>query len=155
MESVRRATSYDVPTLLGLAHALHAELRPQRGGEWWFDTALPYEVSIHAYESLVASPHHCVLVGMIDDAIIGFGVCERQTTRAGSHRAVIHELYVEPDARAIGVGELMLDEITSWAIEMQCRGIDAIALPGARETKNFFETAGMTARMLVVHRDLP
>jgi hypothetical protein len=31
-------------------------------------------------------------------------------------------------------------------------GIDAFALPGMRETKNFFEGSGFTARLLVMHR---
>lgn len=35
-----------------------------------------------------------------------------------------------------------------------CLGIDALALPGNRETKNFFEASGLTARAIVVHRSL-
>jgi hypothetical protein len=33
-------------------------------------------------------------------------------------------------------------------------GIDALALPGDRATKNFFETFGLKARAIVVHRSL-
>jgi hypothetical protein len=33
-------------------------------------------------------------------------------------------------------------------------GIDAVALPGMRETKNFFEAAGLVARAIVVHKAL-
>ena len=33
-------------------------------------------------------------------------------------------------------------------------GIDSLALPGDRETKNFFETFGLKARAIVVHRSL-
>jgi hypothetical protein len=35
-----------------------------------------------------------------------------------------------------------------------CVGIDALALPGNRQTKNFFESFGFTARAIVVHRRL-
>ena len=33
-------------------------------------------------------------------------------------------------------------------------GIDGFALPGDRETKNFFERFGLTARAILVHRSL-
>jgi hypothetical protein len=52
------------------------------------------------------------------------------------------------------VGEALLDAAMAFGREHACRGIDSYALPGARETKNFFETAGMKARLLVVHAPL-
>ena len=48
----------------------------------------------------------------------------------------------------------MLDQIFPWAAEHGCRGIDAIVLPGMRESKNFFEMFGLVARAIVVHRAL-
>ena len=33
-------------------------------------------------------------------------------------------------------------------------GIEALALPGDRATKNFFEAQGMVARAIIVHRQL-
>ena len=53
---------------------------------------------------------------------------------------------MEPEAREVGVGELLLDTVLRWAEARGCFGIDSIVLPGNRETKNFFETAGMVAR---------
>ena len=47
-----------------------------------------------------------------------------------------------------------MDLLVAWAQERGAVGIDALALPGDRHTKNFFETFGLTARALVVHRDL-
>ena len=35
-----------------------------------------------------------------------------------------------------------------------CVGIDAIALPGHRAAKNFFEAHGFTARALAMHHQL-
>ena len=40
------------------------------------------------------------------------------------------------------------------AIEHGAVGIDSFALPGDRETKNFFETQGMVARLIHVYRPL-
>jgi hypothetical protein len=47
-----------------------------------------------------------------------------------------------------------MDAIVAWAEAAGCVGIDSLALPGNRETKNFFETFGLVARAIVVHRPL-
>ncbi len=44
--------------------------------------------------------------------------------------------------------------LIAWCEEHGCAGIDAVALPGNRATKNFFERYGLTARALLVHRRL-
>ena len=49
----------------------------------------------------------------------------------------------------------MLEAIVAWGTDRGAVGVDAIVLPGARDTKNFFETFGLKARALVVHRALP
>ena len=47
-----------------------------------------------------------------------------------------------------------MDLLIAWCEEHRCTGIDAVALPGNRATKNFFERFGLTARALLVHRRL-
>ena len=47
-----------------------------------------------------------------------------------------------------------MDLLLEWCRSRGCVGIDAVALPGDRHTKNFFETFGLTARAIVVHRNL-
>ena len=54
----------------------------------------------------------------------------------------------------MGVGEAMMELVLAWCDERGCRGVDSLALPGDRETKNFFERFGLTARAIVVHRAL-
>jgi hypothetical protein len=49
----------------------------------------------------------------------------------------------------------MLDLVTEWAASNDATGLDAIALPGMRDTKNFFERFGLTARAITVHKKLP
>ena len=65
---------------------------------------------------------------------------------------MIKELFVEPEARSVGIGEALLMFMLDAARKRNALGIEALALPGDRETKNFFETQGMSARALVVHR---
>ena len=59
---------------------------------------------------------------------------------------------MEPDAREVGAGEAMMNAVLDWAASMRCRGVDATALPGDRQTKNFFESFGLVARAISVHR---
>ena len=48
----------------------------------------------------------------------------------------------------------LVGAIVEFCAERGCVGVDALALPGHRAAKNFFETHGFTARSLVMHRTL-
>ena len=41
--------------------------------------------------------------------------------------------------------------LLEWCRDQGCRGVDALALPGMRATKNFFEESGFSARLIVMH----
>ncbi len=107
------------------------------------------------FAELLARDDAIVLAGTIDDVVVGYGTLELETLRDGRVLALIGDLYVEPDARAVGVGEAMATELVARATAAGCIGIDVFALPGHRATKNFFERAGFTARALVMHKPLP
>ena len=66
---------------------------------------------------------------------------------------MIGELFVEREARAVGVGESIVELLVAFCTDAGCIGIDAAALPGARQAKNFFERSGFTARALVMHHN--
>ena len=48
-----------------------------------------------------------------------------------------------------------MDDLVAWCRDRGCVGVDSLALPGDRATKNFFESFGLVARAIVVHRPLP
>ena len=67
---------------------------------------------------------------------------------------MVRLVYVEEPARTVGVGEAMLhgvlEEMRSWGL----RRFDALVSPGHRLAKNFFESAGFSARLIkMYHRD--
>ena len=72
----------------------------------------------------------------------------------GTALGAIVDLYVEAEVREVGIGEALMGAVVAWCDERGCIGIDGWALPGDRETKNFFETFGFTARGIVVHHRL-
>lgn len=89
-----------------------------------------------------------VLVGCIGEEVVGHAVV---TCGPGDPTAELRELYVEPGARQVGVGSALLEAARAVARAQGCTGLDAIALPGDRATKNFFEDHAMVARAIVVH----
>ena len=129
---------------------MRAELRDTRGGELWSTREARVEPIAH----LLDRDDTCVAVGTITDTVVGYGIVTLETLRDGSCIGVIGDLYVEPDARAVGVGEAIADALIAFCRDAGCRGVDATALPGARAAKNFFERAGFTARALTMHKQL-
>jgi GNAT superfamily N-acetyltransferase len=154
MESARRATLDDLDDLERLATEGDLHMRALRGGLLWSLTLGHRAPLRDSLEARVRDPDQLTLVGCIDDVIVGYGNVRLEALADGGQLGVITELFVTREARAVGVGEAVMDELLAWCTERGCVGIDAVALPGDRDTKNFFETFGLTARAIVVHRNL-
>jgi GNAT superfamily N-acetyltransferase len=153
-EAVRGATPEDLPAIVALADELRAELTPMRGGRLWsVREARPGPAEV-AYGALLADPDACVVVGTLDGVVVGFGVVTVEPLADGGKLGVVKELFVDIEARAVGVGEVMLEHLVGFCDREGCVGIDAFALPGHRAAKNFFEESGFTARAIVMHHVL-
>jgi len=72
----------------------------------------------------------------------------------GGRLGVVDDLYTEAGIRELGLGEVTMQALVDWCAEQGCFGVDSLALPGDRHTKNFFESFGLVARAIVVHRSL-
>lgn len=154
MESARPATTADVARLVELAHALRVELEEERGGPLWATREARAEPLEHAFGALLDRADAAVLVGTFDDVVVGFGAAHVEVLRDESRLGIVDEIYVEPEARAVGVGETLVGELVAFCRAAGCAGVDATALPGHRQAKNFFERAGFSARLLVMHKSL-
>jgi GNAT superfamily N-acetyltransferase len=88
------------------------------------------------------------VVAEVDSVIVGFATLH--FTQVDSERvARIVRIFVTPPARRVGVGDALITAAKSAAREQRCTRIDALSLPGDRETKNLFERNGLTARLIV------
>jgi ribosomal protein S18 acetylase RimI-like enzyme len=154
MEGSRPATVEDLPRIAELAELAREELVPMKGGALWSAREAIAEPFEDAYSALIDRDDALVVVGTVDEMIVGFGVVALERLRTGETLGVISDIFVEPGARAVGVGEAMADDLVAFCVTRGCTGIDALALPGHRTTKNFFEGSGFTARALVMHRSL-
>ena len=154
MEAVRAATPDDLPPIAALVQALRAELAPMRGGGIWSVREARSGAPAEVYRGLLDDPAACVVVGTIDDVVVGFGVVTVEALSDGRRLGVVSELFVDAEARAVGVGEAMLEALVGFCTKEGCAGVDAFALPGHRAAKNFFEESGFTARAIVMHHSL-
>jgi len=155
VEAARGATADDIDAVVELARALRAELRELRGGALWeIREARPEPLEV-AFRAWIDDPDAYVVVGTLDEhAVVGYAVVQIETLRDATLLGVITELFVDGDARGVGVGEAIANLLIEFCENARCVGIDATALPGHRAAKNFFERSGFTARAITMHRRL-
>ena len=151
MEMARPARAVEVPRLAELAATAAAEAAAFRGGELLTHGLRREDPdAVRTWlEGYLSAADRLLLAGTIDEAIVGVAaVHARSDPPVGSFDL----LYVEPDARGVGVGAAVVEAGTEWLRAEGCTGVDVVALPGVRATKQFLEGAGMLARLIVMHR---
>lgn len=152
--TARPATVDDLAEISTLCQTGLEELRPNRGGSLWARREArrpPIDLSIRSTHD---DPAGFLGVGTIDETIVGYVGVTVITLHDGTLVGDLTDIYVLPDARGVGVGEELMTLVIDWCTQHDCIGIDSIALPGDRATKNFFEGFGMVARAIRVHRSL-
>lgn len=98
-----------------------------------------------------------VLVGGIDLVVMGYLVARKSISVAESSTektATVEQVFVTHDARNLGVGDALVSATLDWANEQKLTALDALALPGDRETKNLYERSGLVARLITVTKKL-
>lgn len=155
MDAVARpAAAEHVGVIAQMAAEAVAEQDDARGGWVWSRREVrerPFEESVAAD---LDDPDSAVWIGEIDGAPVGYAVATVESLQTGEVLGRVTDLYVTQGAREVSVGEALIGELLQWCAERGCVGVDSMALPGNRATKNFFETFGFTARLLVLHRSL-
>jgi GNAT superfamily N-acetyltransferase len=150
-EACRPATLADVGRVAELARAAIAELAPMRGGQIWRAREARVEPVEDGLGALLDDADARFVVATIDEVVVGYAVVHLESLADGSVLGVVDDIFVEEEARQVGLGELMMGDLMPWCEERKCVGMDAMALPGHRATKNFFEESGFTARQLIMH----
>lgn len=150
----RPAAESDLDIVVALARSAIDELRPLRGGAIWAELDARAEPLDAAIAAETTASDHVVIVGTIDDTVVGYAAAHERRLHRGAAIARITDLYVMPDARGVGVGEQLLLAVEGWARGRGHTGLDSLALPGDRNTKNFFESFGLVARAIEVHRSI-
>lgn len=153
MHAARVATEDDLARLARLLHDAIEQTPGTRAGHLYGfppRSESPEQRLLQAMRSEAA----VVITGLLDGYAAGVALAHIDDNMPGGRLAIIEELYVEPEAREVGVGEALLDACTDWAKTMGCSGIEVDALPGARSAKNLAERSGFTARRITLFRPL-
>jgi len=149
----RVATSDDIELIAQLYESAAAEQAALREA-WPIADGLAEPVNETLAGVLTDDDAHLV-VGTIDEVVVGFALStldELLPQAEGERVGVVRLIYVAEPARAVGVGEGMLDGMMQWFRDRDIKRFDAIVSPGHRLAKNFFESAGFKARRITMYR---
>jgi GNAT superfamily N-acetyltransferase len=149
----RPAELNDLLELSQLLVEAATEMATQRGGEALLASFRRSQDPSETVELALADPNAMVWCGVWEGAVVGYSIAIL-SKEEDSDIVSITDLYTTPEARDVGVGEVLLETAIAWAIGIGAVAIDAQALPGARESKNLYERLGLTARLITVRRDL-
>ncbi len=158
MEAARPALPGDLAACARLLEEARARALESRGGPELLATSrLP--PNSQAVDEAWLAEHwtgagRVLLAGTIDDVVVGIGA-GRLTTRGNQRIGTVDCCYVEAGARGVGVGSALAESLLRWFAASGCVAVDALALPGDRASKQLFESQGLSARLLVLHRRLP
>lgn len=143
---VRQGLNSDTDVLRILEDEARSSLVEFRGGD-----RLSIEIPLIGVKWALALEDRSlhVLVGGLDESVMGYLVA-----RISEQIAVIEQVFVTHDARTLGVGDALVSAIIVWAISNSFKSLDALALPGDRETKNLYERSGLVARLITVTKKL-
>ena len=158
MEAARVARPGDLAACARLLEEVRAQALELRGGAELLATGPLPPPSRRVDERWLvdhwSGPEQVLLVGTFDEAVVGVGA-GRVTMRGTERVGAVDACYVEAGARGVGVGSALAEELVRWFVASGCVAVDAAALPGDRATKQLFESQGLSARLLVLHRRLP
>ena len=147
--AARHAAVEDVALLCRLVELSRADRLNERGG-----------VVLERLDPRPAIDHtrlvdHNVLLALGLYADFAFGYAHAAVIDVdGAPIVRLYDVFVEPEARGVGIGEALLQLVFDWAREQGAGAIDSVVLPGNREGKNFFERFGLVARAIHVYRAL-
>ena len=152
-ESARYANETDIYTFKKLFQESRKEASTYKASDIWLaNEALkgPPEV---IFQDFLSSDCKTLLIGEFDAYPVGFMLIQLFPLD-NNLLARVEEVYVDSEARKVGVGEHMMDEAIKWAKDQGASQILGRTVPGDRHTKNFFERFKVTARLIEVSKRL-
>ena len=153
-EAARPARADDVDLLITIAEEHAKAIADDRGAGLLFRRELLLDDLATELRAAIDDSDASVIVGLFDGYPFGYALVYYERLADGAWLARLEHLVVDASARKVGVGEAIMNRVLDEARARSCIGIDSRALPGDRDTKNFFESFGLKARLLTVHRSL-
>lgn len=150
--TARRADTADVVFLVDLYRKLEAEMSAIHP-MWPRADGLDEPVD-KSFLACLRDVDTRIYLGEIDGYPLGFTLGRSRPLlvhEAGVRVAAVRMVFVEKEARGVGVGEVMRDTLVEEFRSTGHQLFDAHVLPGHRLAKNFFEAGGFAARSIIMH----
>ena len=146
---VRRAGPGDAEPLAALEREARQSLVDARGGGRWLQEHP--EIAPRWADAVADREVFAADLAFPDEPahVVGYLVLD-----VDGEIAHVDQVYVTPEARELGFGDALLDAATEAARAGGATVLEGHALPGDRDTKNLYERAGITARLITVSRRL-
>ncbi len=112
------------------------------------------EPAAGSFGEILADAESLTVIGELDGVPLGFAWCRSEPLlpQAGGERvAVVRLIHTVAEARGVGVGDAMIGQVLAEFRSRGHRRFDARVSPGHRTAKNFFESNGFSARLIVMH----
>jgi len=142
---VRSVRLDDAGQLAELETEARDALVDARGGA----SLLEEQPAVGDWVALMPLPEMHTWVAVIDGVVVGYLVLRHA---AGDPTGIVDQVYVQPEAREIGFGDVMLAAAICCIRDGGGMRVESFALPGDRDTKNLYERAGVTARKIIVSK---
>ena len=158
---IERGGVDDIPALRDLwleLHHHHAEVAPQSGE--FVDDETSWRVRSDSYREWLADPRSFVLLARTGDRLVGYALVRvmeagpelEDSWRVPETVAEIETMLVTAEARGVGLGSRLLDEIEA---ELERQGITEVIvglMPGNDGAQRLYERRGFQRRWLVLAR---
>jgi len=103
------------------------------------------EASLSALVENLLSRDSFALVGAFyDGELIGVGVARHVCGKEMADHGVVHieVLYVRPDFRRRGIGQLLMREVADWAALLRAQHVVCLPLPSAKRARRYLAKLG-------------
>ncbi|MDR1554336.1 MAG: GNAT family N-acetyltransferase [Prevotellaceae bacterium] len=113
----------------------------------WTDVQLNYETLQTVYENALKSDRQKLIIGLIDNKIIGFcSLTVKNSLWQSGNLGHIDELVVDENFRKYGIGKKLMDAITKIAKENNCKQTELSSAFHRKEAHQFYENLGYEKR---------
>ena len=153
-EFARLATKQDIPSIEDIRERHLQSIEGQRGAALLKAREIMPPVGFTPLSAAIEKNDCTVLSGGYDSVVFGYGFAVIEQLDPDTRIGRLTEFIVDAEIRKSGIGEAMMNLLVEILRSQGCSGIDSQALPGDRDTKNFFESFGLKARLLTVHRSI-
>ncbi len=152
-EGARLANEYDFLEFNNLFTSGRREIEDRKGSELWVKLESLGNSASEIFKEYLSNERKALIVGEYCDYPLGFMLVEIVNINQ-EKAANIQEVFVDMEARDVGLGEVIMDHAIEWSRSKGASVLLGRAFPGDRATKNYFERFHITARLIEVSKKI-